>query len=102
MYCSICHGYIAKHGSSEDYHPSTLAVIACTHCLLCFSFAALTPALKRIDLSFAYAVWAVLGVLLTATMGIVYFKEPISALKIIWMVFIVVSLVGLHARGIAY
>ena len=52
-----------------------------------FSFAAFTQALKRIDLSFAYAVWAGLGVLLIGTIGILYFKEPISVLKIISMMF---------------
>ena len=54
-----------------------------------FSFAAFTLALRRMDLSFAYAVWAGLGVLLIGTIGILYFKEPISALKIISMLFIV-------------
>jgi len=34
-----------------------------------FSFAAFTLALKRIDLSFAYAVWAGLGILLISTIG---------------------------------
>jgi len=66
-----------------------------------FSFAAFTLALKRIDLSFAYAVWAGLGVLLIGTIGFLYFKEPVSVLKIISMMFIVGGVVGLHASGIA-
>jgi len=66
-----------------------------------FSFAAFTLALKRIDLSFAYAVWAGLGVLLIGAIGILYFKEPISALKIISMVLIIAGVVGLHASGTA-
>lgn len=65
------------------------------------SFAAFTLALKRIDLSFAYAVWAGLGVLLIGTIGFLYFKEPISVLKIISMMLIVGGVVGLHASGIA-
>ena len=59
-------------------------------------------ALDHIDLSFPYAVWAVLGVLLTVAMAVVYLKRPISAPKIIWMVFIVVSLESSHNSGIAY
>ena len=66
-----------------------------------FSFAAFTLALRRIDLSFAYPVWAGLGVLLIGTIGILYFKEPISILKIISMMFIVGGVVGLHVSGIA-
>jgi len=66
-----------------------------------FSFAAFTLALRRIDLSFAYAVWAGLGVLLIGTIGILHFKEPISVLKIISMMLIVGGVVGLHASAIA-
>jgi small multidrug resistance pump len=66
-----------------------------------FSFAAFTLALKRIDLSFAYAVWAGLGVLLIGTIGFLYFKEPVSVLKIISMMLIVGGVVGLHASGAA-
>ena len=59
-------------------------------------------ALDHIDLSFPYAVWAVLGVLLTVAMAVVYLKGPICAPKIIWMAFIVVSFLDLHGSGIAY
>ena len=70
--------------------------------ILIFSFAAFTLALKHIDLSFAYAVWAGLGVLLISTIGILYFKEPISALKIVSMIFIVAGVVGLYASRIGH
>jgi small multidrug resistance pump len=66
------------------------------------SFAAFTVALKRMDLSFAYAVWAGLGVLLIGTIGIVYFKEPISVLKVVSMVVIVAGVVGLHVSRMAH
>ena len=67
-----------------------------------FSFAAFALALKHIDLSFAYAVWAGLGVLLIGTIGILYFKEPSSVLKIISMMFIVAGVVGLQVSRIAH
>ena len=35
-------------------------------------------------------------------MAILYLKRPISAPKITWMVFIVVSFLDLHGSGIAY
>jgi small multidrug resistance pump len=67
-----------------------------------FSFAAFTLALKRIDLSLAYAVWAGLGVLLIGTIGILYFKEPISVVKVVSMILIVAGVVGLHVSRIAH
>ena len=66
-----------------------------------FSFTAFTLALKRIDLSFAYAVWAGLGVLLIGAIGILYFREPISVLKVISTILIIAGVVGLYASGTA-
>ena len=60
------------------------------------SFAAFTFALKQIDISFAYAVWAGLGVLLIAIIGITWFNEGVSALKIASMVLIIAGVVGLN------
>lgn len=64
------------------------------------SFTAFTFALRRIDLSFAYAVWAGIGVLLIGAIGIIYFKEPISALKIASMVLIALGVAGLYGSDI--
>ncbi|MBM4447375.1 MAG: multidrug efflux SMR transporter [Chloroflexi bacterium] len=61
------------------------------------SFTAFTFALKYIDLSLSYAVWAGLGVLLIGVIGVLYFKEPITALKITSMVLIVAGVVGLYS-----
>ena len=63
------------------------------------SFVAFAFALKGIGLSFAYAIWSGLGILLIGTIGILYFKEPISVLAIVSMVLIVIGVVGLHASG---
>ena len=60
------------------------------------SFAAFTVALKRIDLSFAYAIWAGLGVILIGAIGIIYFKEPASALKIISIGLVALGVAGLY------
>ncbi|MDJ0915337.1 MAG: multidrug efflux SMR transporter [Desulfobacterales bacterium] len=63
------------------------------------SIAALTLALKKIDVSVAYAVWAGLGTALIAVIGIVYFHESATLLKIISILFIVTGVVGLHLSG---
>jgi len=63
------------------------------------SLAALTLALKKIDVSVAYAVWAGLGTALIATIGIVYFNESATLLKIISILLIIAGVVGLHLSG---
>jgi len=52
--------------------------------------------LKRFDLSFAYAIWAGLGIAFVAIIGILYFKEPVTALKIVSIALIAVGVVGLN------
>ena len=60
------------------------------------SFAMLTLALKRIDLSLAYAIWAGVGTALIAIIGILYFKEPLSLLKALSLLLIIAGVVGLN------
>ncbi len=63
------------------------------------SLIALTYALKKIDMSMAYAVWAGVGTALITLIGIVFFKEPSSMLKIVSIVLIIAGVVGLHLSG---
>ncbi len=60
------------------------------------SFAALTFALKKIEVSVAYAVWSGLGTALIAAIGILYFREAASALKLVSILLIVAGVVGLN------
>jgi len=64
------------------------------------SFAAFTFALKGIDVSIAYAVWAGIGTLLIAVVGMVYFKEPVSVMKLGSIALIIIGVVGLHMSGL--
>jgi len=63
------------------------------------SFVALTLALKKIEVSVAYAVWAGVGTALIAAIGILYFREAATALKLISILLIVVGVVGLNLSG---
>ena len=63
------------------------------------SFGMLTLALKRIDVSLAYAVWSGVGTALIATIGILWFKEPASALKLVSIGLIIVGVVCLNMAG---
>lgn len=60
------------------------------------SLAALTMALKKIEMSIAYAIWAGIGTALIALIGVVLFKEELSLLKVISIVLIIAGVVGLH------
>ena len=66
------------------------------------SFGMLTLALKRIDVSVAYAVWSGVGTALIATIGVLWFKEPMTALKLISLALIIVGVVGLNLGGGAH
>ncbi len=60
------------------------------------SLTALTYALRRFDVSMAYAIWSGLGTALITIVGIYLFKEPVSILKLGSIVLIIVGVVGLH------
>ena len=74
--------------------PSILMIV-----LYIISLGLLTLALKKIDISIAYAIWAGVGTALIAIVGILWFKEPINALKIISLVFIIIGVIGLNLSG---
>jgi small multidrug resistance pump len=59
------------------------------------SFVALTGALKHLELSVAYTVWAGLGTALVALIGVVHFQETFTLLKAVSMILIVAGVIGL-------
>ena len=63
------------------------------------SFSMLTLALKRIDVSIAYAVWSGVGTALIATIGVLWFKEPATAVKLVSLGLIILGVVGLNLSG---
>ncbi len=66
------------------------------------SFMALTMALKKIDVSVAYAIWAGAGTALIALIGIAHFKEPLTLIKIVSVGLIIIGVVGLNINGIKH
>ncbi|OIO59486.1 MAG: hypothetical protein COX57_03040 [Alphaproteobacteria bacterium CG_4_10_14_0_2_um_filter_63_37] len=63
------------------------------------SIAALGLALKKIEVSVAYAIWAGVGTAVIALLGILYFKEPATLAKGVSIALIVAGVVGLHLQG---
>ncbi|WP_417825425.1 DMT family transporter [Thalassospira povalilytica] len=61
------------------------------------SFWVLALTLKVLPISTAYAVWSGLGTAAVAIIGLVFFKEPMTALKGVFLLMIIGGVVGLEA-----
>ena len=68
--------------------PSTVVVVAY---VTCFYF--LSLALKTIPLGVAYAVWAGLGIVLTAAISVLVFKQKLDLPAVIGIIFIIIGVV---------
>ncbi len=82
---------------SEGFHvllPSILMVPF----YIC-SFGCLTIAIRKIDVSVAYAIWAGVGTTLITVVGIVWFKDPATLLKMLAITMIVLGVVGLNLQS---
>jgi small multidrug resistance pump len=71
--------------------PTIYAVILFPSSTLIYSLA-----LKKIDISIAYAVWSGLGTALMVIIGWYFFKEQISAQKLFFIALILVGITGLR------
>ena len=63
-------------------------------CIL-LSFVLLSRALRDISIGTAYAVWTGIGAAGTAAVGIFFYKEPATALRLVFLATLVGSIVGL-------
>ncbi len=63
------------------------------------SFSMLAFALKKMEVGLAYAIWSGLGTGLIALVGILYFGESISLIKVISLILIIAGVIGLNLAG---
>jgi small multidrug resistance pump len=63
------------------------------------SFALNTMIIRTLGLSVVYGVWSGVGTVLTAMIGIFYFKEPVTAIKMVSIGLIVIGVMGLHSAS---
>ena len=63
------------------------------------SFALNTLVTRVLGLSVVYGVWSGVGTVLTALIGICYFKEPATAVKLVSIGLIVIGVMGLHSAS---
>lgn len=68
--------------------------------VLCFYFLSLS--LKKIELGVAYAIWSAVGIVVLSSIGIIFFKESINALKVVSIILIIAGVVGLNLSGISH
>jgi small multidrug resistance pump len=59
------------------------------------SLSMITIAMKSIDLSIVYAIWCAVGAFCITIIGIYFFSEPVSMLKIASIALIIIGVVGL-------
>ena len=71
--------------------PSVFVFVFYLLCLVCLVFV-----LKKMQVSVAYAIWASLGTALIAIIGMIWFKEPVSFVKIASIVLIIIGIFGLE------
>jgi small multidrug resistance pump len=83
--------FLAKSNGFSKPIPSIITVIA-----FCACFYFLSQALKSIPLGIAYAIWAGLGIVLTATVSVVIFKQKLDTPAILGMLLIVAGVVVIN------
>ncbi len=63
------------------------------------SFVFMAMALKKIEVSIAYAIWSGLGTALIAAIGIIAFRESMNVPKMIGVVLIIGGVILLNLKG---
>lgn len=64
------------------------------------SFVLLSLTLKRMQVGVVYAIWSAVGTALIATIGVIWFKEPLTAIKIGSIALIILGVIGLNLGGV--
>jgi small multidrug resistance pump len=52
--------------------------------------------LRKMDTSIAYAIWASAGIFIIALVGIIWLNEPVTVIKIVSMILIILGVIGLE------
>lgn len=71
--------------------PSTLLIV-----FYISSLTFLTLTLKTIDVSVAYAIWSGMGILIITFIGVFYFGESFSLLKVLSIILIIIGVTTLN------
>lgn len=69
--------------------------------LYVLSFASLSFALKELEVGIVYAIWAGIGTAAITLIGVWWFQESLTPLKIVSIALIIAGVVGLNLAGSA-
>ncbi|RQO29984.1 QacE family quaternary ammonium compound efflux SMR transporter [Taibaiella sp. KBW10] len=83
--------FLAASNGFTKWIPSTITIVSY---LACFVF--LSQALKGIPLGVAYAIWGGLGIVLTAIISVVVFKQRLDLPAIIGIILIVTGVIVMN------
>ncbi|MEV5582897.1 multidrug efflux SMR transporter [Streptomyces parvus] len=86
-------GYALAVGGSEGFTVLTWSLVAVVFFLL--TLYALSLALRTIDVSIGYAVWAGIGAVGAAVLGPLFFDETLTVAKGVWLAVIIVGVIWL-------
>ncbi|MEU4116574.1 multidrug efflux SMR transporter [Kitasatospora sp. NPDC028055] len=86
-------GYALAVGGSHGFTRLTWSLVAVVFFLL--TLWALSAALRTIDVSIGYAVWAGIGSVGAALLGPVVFDESLTPVKAVWLAVIIAGVVWL-------
>ncbi|MEN9918454.1 MAG: hypothetical protein RL662_890 [Bacteroidota bacterium] len=90
-FCEV--GFVMMMKLSDGFVKLKYSV--CTVLFMIASFYSLSYALKEIPIGTGYAVWSGIGAVGSVIIGMLYFKETRSVLKIIFILMIILGIVGL-------
>ncbi|HIZ77617.1 MAG TPA: multidrug efflux SMR transporter [Firmicutes bacterium] len=65
-------------------------------CLMALSVYCISTAVKSLPIGTAYAVWTGIGAIGAVVVGIIFYKDPISLLRLLFLGLIVVGIIGLN------
>lgn len=83
--------FLAKSNGFTKLTPSVITIIPFGGC-----FYFLSQALKSIPLGIAYAIWAGLGIVLTATVSVIIFKQKLDTPALLGMALIVAGVIVIN------
>ena len=83
--------FLKKSDGFTKLWPSVITVVSFVACFYLFS-----QALKSIPLGIAYAIWAGMGIVLTATVSVVIFKQSLDTPAILGMILIVAGVLVIN------
>lgn len=75
------------------------AATGATLVMYVLSLVFLALAVKKLDISVAYAMWAGTGAAIIAVIGVYYFKDAMTPLRVVSLLLVVAGVVGLNLSG---